>query len=350
MTKLLGSHNTTPAERLAICKMAEAGVDQAKIAETMDRPPRTIRRIIHNSVARGHNEDLPRSGRPHKIDARAMRHIQLEIHKNRRQTLGDITETLNRSISGGVTKKTVANAIHDNLGMSSCVARKKPNLKPGHIARRMVWAEEKLGWTMEEWKRVIFTDESSVELGKLSCQPRVWRSPSEEYLPQCLVRTFKSGRTSVMVWGAIAYNHLGPLIVMPKGMRKGVHYVNLVMAGPLWDFYSKLVEELGVVKVVEDGAPVHTCGLAKSFRRYHGMDSLIHPANSPDLNPIEHVWKKLKTQINDRPVHPRSAIDLEAAIMEEWAKIDVSFINKLIDSMPKRVDAVLEAHGGPTKY
>jgi hypothetical protein len=85
----------------------------------------------------------------------------------------------------------------------------------------------------EEWKRIIWTDESSVELGKNTRIPRVWRLPGEAYLEKCLVPTFKSGRTSVMVWGCIAYDRKGPLVVLPAGQHSGADYVELVLAGPL---------------------------------------------------------------------------------------------------------------------
>ena len=75
-----------------------------------------------------------------------------------------------------------------------------------------------------------------------------------------------------------------------------------------------------------------------------------HPAQSPDLNPIEHVWKYLKDQVNQRPTRPQNLDALWDALLEEWEKIDVGFINSLIESMPDRVEAVIDASGGSTKY
>ena len=53
-------------------------------------------------------------------------------------------------------------------------------------------------------------------------------------------------------------------------------------------------------KVVEDGAPVHRAKVAKSFRDNNLMESFPHPAQSPDMNPIEHVWYLMKRAINKR--------------------------------------------------
>ena len=67
-----------------------------------------------------------------------------------------------------------------------------------------------------------------------------------------------------------------------------------------------------------------------------------HPAQSPDLNPIAHVWKYLKDQVNQRPTWPPNLDALWDALLEEWEKIDVGFINSLIESMPDN------ASGGST--
>jgi transposase len=124
----------------------------------------------------------------------------------------------------------------------------------------------------------------------------------------------------------------------------------LVLSGPLWDFYTKLYEERGLVAVMEDGAPVHRAKVAKEFRASHKLEVLPHPAQSPDMNPIEHVWKYLKVKINERPEVPKNVDELWEALLEEWGKIDVEFINTLAMSMPDHVQAVYGAKGGHTKY
>ena len=106
----------------------------------------------------------------------------------------------------------------------------------------------------------------------------------------------------------------------------------MIMAGPLWDFYVELYDERGLVLVMEDNAPTHTCKAAKLFRDKNLMESFPHPAQSPDMNPIEHVWYLIKITINKRAVRPRNEEELKRAIMEEWEKIDINIINKLINS------------------
>ena len=80
------------------------------------------------------------------------------------------------------------------------------------------------------------------------------------------------------------------------------------------------------------------------------MEVLPHPAQSPDLNPIEHVWKRLKVRVNERGEVPKDVDELWVVLQEEWVKIHLEFINKLVKSMPDQVEAVYKAKGGPTKY
>lgn len=80
------------------------------------------------------------------------------------------------------------------------------------------------------------------------------------------------------------------------------------------------------------------------------MDALPHPAQSPDMNPIEHVWYLLKIAINKRPQRPRNVEELKKALLEEWDKIDIETINSLIDSMENRVQALKDNKGRSTKY
>ncbi len=69
---------------------------------------------------------------------------------------------------------------------------------------------------------------------------------------------------------------------------------------------------------------------------------------SPDLNPFEHLWGILKRKVEERKVS--SIHQLRDIVMEEWKRTPVATCEALVNSMPKRVKAVLENYGGHTKY
>ena len=100
----------------------------------------------------------------------------------------------------------------------------------------------------------------------------------------------------------------------------------------------------------QDNDPKHTSKMAQSWFNSHGIELLYWPAQSPDLNPIEHLWAHLKRQLSDYQDHPKGIHELWEQVEEEWEKITMDVCINLIESMPARVMAVLKAKGGYTKY
>ena len=99
-----------------------------------------------------------------------------------------------------------------------------------------------------------------------------------------------------------------------------------------------------------DNDPKHTSKIAKEWLANHQVELLDWPAQSPDLNPIEHLWDHLKRRLANHERVPTSIKELWERVQEEWEKIPAEECAKLIESMPIRVDKVLKAKGGHTKY
>jgi transposase len=99
---------------------------------------------------------------------------------------------------------------------------------------------------------------------------------------------------------------------------------------------------------MEDGSKVHTARAVKEEWGWHGLHRIWFPANSPDLNPIENLWRKLKDAVARR--RPQNQKELRQMLQEEWEKIDLDWIRALVYSMNDRCRAVIAAGGGPTKW
>ena len=97
-----------------------------------------------------------------------------------------------------------------------------------------------------------------------------------------------------------------------------------------------------------DNDPKHTSNVAKEWFKKKKLNVLDWCPMSPDLNPIENVWKRLKDRVQAR--NPTSHEDGWHKAQEEWANIEPEFYAALVDSMPRRLKAVLDANGYPTKY
>ena len=102
----------------------------------------------------------------------------------------------------------------------------------------------------------------------------------------------------------------------------------------------------------EDNDPKHGgdrgCRAVKEFFKEEKINRLDWPPQSPDLNPIEHLWGDLKKRLASSKC--TSIPELKKRITEEFEKTDGNYIRKLLESMPQRCKAVIRADGGHTKY
>jgi transposase len=160
--------------------------------------------------------------------------------------------------------------------------------------------------------------------------------------------TVKFGGGSVMVWGCISWWGVGPLVVI-EGTLNQDRYINL-MDEHLLLYLNEVDEQCHGVIFQDDNAPCHVAGRPTRWRQAHGIRRLPWPAQSPDLNPIEHLWDHLDRQVRKRTPQPTSSAAMAEALQDEWGKIPLSVVRKLISSMPKRIQAVLKAGGLPTPY
>jgi len=136
-------------------------------------------------------------------------------------------------------------------------------------------------------------------------------------------------------WGTITSkryvdNVLVP-VIQPFWERESEH-----TAHPLW--------------LMEDGASAHRAHHTRRIREQFGIPKLNWPPASPDLNPIENVWFLLKDRLNKRHPRPQGLEGMGEAIKEEWDGISEVHLLTFIDSMPERIQAVITASGGHTRW
>ena len=67
----------------------------------------------------------------------------------------------------------------------------KPGLTKEQMKERLKWCLEHEHWTLEDWKNVIFTDETSVQMGAVRGKRRVWRKKDETFHPHVVTRRWK---------------------------------------------------------------------------------------------------------------------------------------------------------------
>ena len=151
-----------------------------------------------------------------------------------------------------------------------------------------------------------------------------------------------------MVWGCITSQGVGR-----------IHRITGIMRAP---DYVKILQEnlLGTLKdhnltpqtciFQQDHDSKHTARLTKAWLQEHDVITLPWPAQSPDLNIIEHLWDHLKRKIRAHQPQPRNVDELWEIVVQEWRLIEPEFVKRLYATLPKRVAEVIKARGDNTSY
>ena len=234
----------------------------------------------------------------------------------------------------------------------------KPGLKLEDKEVRLKWCMDHKDRKLEDWKNVIWTNETSVQLGSVRGKRRVWRRSNEAFHPHVITRRWK-GFSELMWWSAFSYDKKGPFHIWEDetkeekeaclkdlATRNAAKYENdkalweienrirrlqatsIVpgrkpvfkhdestrayilregKGGINWYWYQKVILEpllLPFAKeclherpntlVQEDGAPSHASRYQQEVFDIWEISRLLWPPNSPDLNMIEPCWFWMK--------------------------------------------------------
>ncbi len=220
----------------------------------------------------------------------------------------------------------------------------KPLLNQRQRQKHLTWAVEKEIWTVAQWSKVLFSDESKFCISFGNKGPKVWRKSGEAQNPCCLKSSVKFPQ-SVMIWAAMSSAGVGPLCFLKSTVNAAIYQE--ILEHFMLPSADKLYGDADFI-FQQDLAPAHTAKGTKSWFNDHGVTVLDWPANSPDLNPIENLWGIVKRKMRD--TRPNNADELKVTVKETWASIPPQQCHKLITSMPRRIEAVIKAKGAPTKH
>ena len=288
---------------------------------------------------------LPRShgGHPARLSAQDQCLLTRKVTSGAADTAPELKKLLDLDVSLKTIRRSLKKA-----GLKAAVKQKKPFLSKAHKRRRLEFALEHQHWTLDDWSRVVWSDETKINRLGSDGRSWVWKKPGSGLKEQHVSGTVKFGGGSLMVWGCMTPQGVGYMCKI-DGRMDAELYTTI-----LQDDFLKTVEFYGLDRenliFQQDNDPKHTSKLASKWFKDNNINVLKWPAQSPDLNPIEHLWHHLKQQLNAYEVPATGIHELWERVQVEWDRIPKEVCRNLIESMPRRIEAVIKAKGAQTKY
>jgi len=116
----------------------------------------------------------------------------------------------------------------------------------------------------------------------------------------------------------------------------------------LWPVVAKHFAEQPFI-LQDDNAPAHSSKFTRGWKTDNAIPGMTWPAQSPDLNILENVWRVIKLKLQS-DVAMKTRADLIDSECRIWTSLPVGYIRNLYASIPRRLRSVIIARGYPTKY
>lgn len=335
----------TVEQKKVVINLTKQKFSQKNVAGVLNVSQSCISKFLKRWKCRKSVENLQRSGRPKKTDDRCDRRIIRHVKCHRKQTLQEITNTVNNFIPQSLAPRTVRRRLR-SCGFTRRKIRKSIVISRANRVRRVSWCRQKLGWTVKsDWQSVIFSDETQVVIGQNN-KVYVWRRATEVWRPECLGGG-RNRKISVMFWGCISYFGVGTLVPV-DGHIDSQKYIEILDEN-LWPVVCKY---FGGKRwfFQDDNAPVHRSLLTRQWKTENNIPSISWPAQSPDINVIENTWKAVKRHVQQNISSIETRQDLIACVLKRWREMPSTYIRQLYDSIPRRIRSVIISRGYITKY
>ncbi|GFW76124.1 transposable element Tcb2 transposase [Trichonephila clavipes] len=257
------------------------------------------------------------------------RYIVLSAKRNRRTTAQQVTNQFLAASGKQISRKTVARRLRGG----GLYARRPVVCVPltrQHRTARLQWCREHHNWTEQDWACVLFSDESRFSLSSECRRQLIWRESGTAYRPENIQEKDRYPTCSVMVWAGIMINGRTRLHVVANGTMTGQRYIDEVLLPHVRLFRGAVGDKF---VFMDDNATCHRILAVQDCLDSEGIQRLVWPARSPDLNPIENVWDALGRQVAGRNYPPTNKNTLIRALTEEWDKLPQQLLDNVVQSM-----------------
>jgi hypothetical protein len=208
---------------------------------------------------------------------------------------------------------------------------KKLLLLQRHRYAPMDWVRNHLRWRPGHWQHVIFSDESRFLFYRIDGRIRVHRQQQEAYNVHCIVPRVQAGSSGVTIWGAFPHCGKGDLHIVDGNLDQ-YQYLHIPQERLLpfarLTFGHKFAYQ-------DDNARPHRARTVVNFVENEGIEHMIWPAMSPDMNPIKNMWSEVTHTMDASAKQPTNLAELRQTVIGAWQALPLQTLPTLIDSIPR---------------
>ncbi len=253
-----------------------SGQGYKKISAALKVPKSTVASIILKWKTFGTTRTLRRAGRPAKLSYRGRRALVREVRRTQRSLW------LSSRDAFGRWEKVVESHHHCSLhqsGLYGRVARRKPLLSARHMKARMEFAKKHLKDSKMVTNKILWSDETKIELFGLNSKRYVWRKPGTAHHLSNTAPKVKHGGGSIMLWGCFSAAGTGRLVAI-EGKMNAAKYRDILDENLLQSAQDLRLGRRFTFQ--QDNDPKHTAKTTKEWLHNNSVTVLEWPSQSPD--------------------------------------------------------------------
>ncbi|KAB5587380.1 Transposase [Ceratobasidium theobromae] len=200
------------------------------------------------------NLPKPRGGRPVKLSSHDISHAVHLVTSQHSFTTTQATQELRITTGSSLSTKTVCRSLK-KTGLKPVVKQAKPKLSAANIQARLAFAKRHQYWTLDDWKKVLWSDETKINRNGSDGKHWAWKKAGEGLSKRLIKETQAHGGGSIMIWGCMLWEGPGYATRLDDTLTKEL-YVE-VLEDELMQSLEYYEKEVGDIIFQHDNAPAH---------------------------------------------------------------------------------------------
>ncbi|GFS55668.1 transposable element Tc1 transposase [Trichonephila clavipes] len=282
------------------------------------------------------------------------RYIVLSAKRNRHTTAQQVANKFLAASGKQISRKTVARRLRGEGLYARRPVVCVPLTRQPRTAR-LQWCREHHNWTEQDWACVLFSDERRFSLssdcrGQLICREsgtayRPENIQEKDRYPTCISTSCRNSFPTEIA----SFCSCGKKTHTCNEEKETTYqrYIDEVLLPHVRLFRGAVGDKF---VFMDDNATCHRTLAVQDCLDSEGIQRLVWPARSPDLNPVENVWDALGRQVAGRNYPPTNKNTPIRALTEEWDKLPQQLLDNVVQSMVRRVECCITLHGRHIPY